>query len=213
MHNTRSSHALLSQMNLLEQDFVDTSFTVKNSSVIGRSSLVSMEIKPDGAHYIALLDASPESRLTSFAEWWDTPVFSDPAGNQMSRKQLVLTCANQDGGAHVDPSLDPIYAKVTKENFLGWVKVDQSGNEESMGDPSKEAIRQIAHETLKTLVDGYEMKPQLSGSVFADIYISNSTPPHIAAIHYQGPNGTTTPDNMLCPCGSGTPYKGCHNKT
>jgi hypothetical protein len=57
------------------------------------------------------------------------------------------------------------------------------------------------------------------GMMFTDIRMSFGTaehpaasPPEIAAIHYQGPGGTKTPDNAPCPCGSGGLYKGCHNQ-
>jgi hypothetical protein len=57
------------------------------------------------------------------------------------------------------------------------------------------------------------------GMMFTDFRMSFGTadkpavsPPEIAAIHYQGPDGSKTPDDALCPCGSGVPYKGCHSQ-
>lgn len=59
-----------------------------------------------------------------------------------------------------------------------------------------------------------------SGSIMTDIELRFGSadrpaqpPPEIAAIHYQGPNGTKTPPNATCPCGSGQPYKGCHDQS
>jgi len=42
-------------------------------------------------------------------EWWDVePVFSYE-GRGHTRKKIVLSAANKDGGAHVDPELEPYY--------------------------------------------------------------------------------------------------------
>jgi len=67
---------------------------------------------------------------------------------------LILTAANQDGGAHVDPALDEVYADLSERNSLAWIANDGQG-EHPMEGPEKVAIRQIAHEALKSLKPGY----------------------------------------------------------
>lgn len=58
------------------------------------------------------------------------------------------------------------------------------------------------------------------GSMMTDIELRFGTAdkpaeprPEIAAIHYQGANGTKTPPDAPCPCGSGQRYKGCHDQS
>jgi hypothetical protein len=58
------------------------------------------------------------------------------------------------------------------------------------------------------------------GMILSDIEMRFGTkdrpaepPPEIAKIHYQGPNGSKTPPDALCPCGSGKAYRGCHDQS
>ncbi|MGM7778968.1 hypothetical protein ACSVHC_23525 [Arthrobacter sp. KNU-44] len=103
--------------------------------------------------------------------WWDQTVVSVPSiGHHFSRKRLVCTTANQDGGAHVDPGLDEDYHALTKANSLG---VHAGGNKDqvsltwgsqdgrladrpdveltSPGSPVPACLRQIAWELLRSL--------------------------------------------------------------
>lgn len=59
-----------------------------------------------------------------FADWWTQPVFVDQSGRKLTRKDLVMTAANQDGGAHVDPALNASYAELAKKNSLGWFSAE-----------------------------------------------------------------------------------------
>jgi hypothetical protein len=70
----------------------------------------------------------------------------------MSRKDVTLTIANQDGGAHVDGALRADFAALRHENSLGWL-TDQGLPPSN--DPGYAAIRQIAHEVLKTMIPQY----------------------------------------------------------
>ena len=101
----------------------------------------------------------PAMKYVDFEEWWDKDVFVDNKGRRLSRGQLVLTVADQDGGAHVDPEIDGIYADLSRNNSLAWEAIN--GQEKRpMEGPERAAIRQIAHEMLKTLKPRYSKKPQ-----------------------------------------------------
>ena len=80
-------------------------------------------------------------------------IFIDEQQRKISRRYLVLTAANQDGGAHVDPELDEIYADLTRNNSLGWIKADVGG-EGPVSGPERATIRQIAHEALLSIKPG-----------------------------------------------------------
>lgn len=210
-HDTRTSKSLLGQLNMLNGPFVDTSTKPIPGNMVAHNSLAFVEVGTV-VRYIPMLDRVDAKHVT-FSEWWNGVIFVVDNQKELSRAKLVLITANQDGGAHVDPSLDKAYADLTRNNSLGFTKFDESG-EGPMPGPERAALRQIAYEALKSIKPGYAPKSDPpKGTVWGDMYVGASPPPDIAAIHFQGLGGTKTPDDAPCPCGSGQPYKGCHNKT
>lgn len=88
-------------------------------------------------------------RLVPFKQWWDEPVSKDTAGNLWSRKDHVRTLANKEGGAHVDPNLDPAYEALISANGFGMQFLTPEGEcLDFTGDPAAASVRQIAHEFL-----------------------------------------------------------------
>lgn len=201
-HDTRNSKSLLGQLNMLNGLFVDTSIEPIPDSLVPHNSLAFFTADPV-ARYLPMLERADAEQVT-FDEWWNRVIFIDNNKEEITRAKLVLCTADQDGGAHVDPSLDNVYGDLTRNNSMRLIEG---------ADPSRAALRQIAYETLKSIKPGYApVSAPPRGIVWGGISVSTSPPPHIAAIHYQGPGGTKTPDDAPCPCGSGLPYKGCHNK-
>jgi len=86
-----------------------------------------------------------DSAMLAFNDWWVQPVISDVQGAGLSRKELVLSVRNKDGGAHIDPVLDLKYAQVTRTNaervrlYQGDEFIQESG-------PEHGTVRQIAFE-------------------------------------------------------------------
>jgi hypothetical protein len=68
-----------------------------------------------------------------------------------TRKDLVLSIANQDGGAHVDPQLDEDYAGLTRKNSIGWVAEIDGKIIPNESNPALASIRQIAYKVLESL--------------------------------------------------------------
>lgn len=210
-HDAGNSKSLLGQLDKLKGTFVDTAKPPVPGGLITHNSLAFIEVGAE-VRYIAMLDRV-EGRDVSFEEWWNGVIFVDEQQRKISRRYLVLTAANQDGGAHVDPELDEIYADLARNNSLGWTKADVGG-EGPMSGPERAAIRQIAHEALQSIKPGYSCNPsQPAGPFYGNISVSEAPPASIAAIHFTGPNGTKTPADAPCPCGSGRLYRGCHDKS
>lgn len=67
--------------------------------------------------YIALLDEIKYEKV-DFNTWWNGIVFKDFEGYTISRKDLIITMANRDGGAHVDRSVNKEYADLSKGDSL-----------------------------------------------------------------------------------------------
>lgn len=157
VHDTRSSHSLLGLMAIKEQlAYVNAANPHDPSNLLAHHGLVGLRFGPEGVRYFAPLGDGPPSRQrpkASFNEWWDEKVIVDYTGGVFSRKDLVLTLANKDGGAHVDPKLDATYAALTRKNSLGWIASDANG-ERPMEDVELHSVRQIAYELFQTLVDG-----------------------------------------------------------
>ncbi len=144
-----------------------------------------------------LSDLSPdrEHPPTSFVDWWETPLVSDQDGNEYTRGSIVLSVANQDGGAHVDAQLNAAYESLLARNSLGLGASDEIEYENSV---ALGTVRQVAHELLRSL-DGLCQDPAAPQGVRVReplCKLSIRTPPNVSR-------------NDPCPCGSGRKAKRC----
>lgn len=85
-----------------------------------------------------------------FDLWWTIPVIRDAQGNEISRRDLVLSVADMDGGTHVDPAIEEVYARLSRSNSLAWVFQNDKGAQ-SLGNPVPASIRQIAWEVDESI--------------------------------------------------------------
>lgn len=221
LHHSRTSHALLEQLGILSSSrFFDSALPNPPGNLSTYSGLLVMAHLKDGANYLALLDDHQigPGEWVSFSNWWSCTVFVDSSKRGITRKDLVLSVANQDGGAHVDPALNQAYADLSRSNSLGWMR-RRHGDARPMGPPHLAAVRQIAHETLKTLRPGYTKNgPPVEALMFSAgvaIFDSPTIPrdvPALGAAHIVPPVRTAQASgrNAPCSCGSGKKFKKCH---
>lgn len=216
VHDTRSSHSLLGQLSQKSVPFFDGSLPPAAGNLSSYGGLV--QIVGGGSKHgrlLPVLDHAPIQRgLVPFDDWWTTPVFTRPSGAPLSRKEIILTAANQDGGAHVDPALDEDYEALQNGDYLGWQSIDQHGARKIDG-AEKAAIRQIAHEILRTL--NPDMPKQIpdcgdAGFIAMGMMLNEGAFPQVPGLplfpisckpHKVGRNAP-------CPCGSGRKFKRCH---
>ena len=209
VHDTEKSRSLLSQLNKKINSFLDTAFDRNPNNVTSYGGLVVLaKINGDEKHkYIALLDEIPPSfrdRWVSFETWWVAPIFINQKKEEISRSKLILTACNQDGGAHIDSKLDVIYDNLISGSFMGWESHSSNGKAPISG-AENAAIRQIAHEVIKTLKPEYSKKPNMKNmTIFASpsLVIGPSTSQHLYEKKKVGRNNS-------CVCGSGKKYKKC----
>jgi hypothetical protein len=207
VHETKNSRSLLGQLGLLSQNFVSTVFPDVVGNLTAHGGLISMAVSGPETSYIAMLDDVPMVRQLSFRDWWDETVFTDDTKTTLSRRELVLSVADQDGGAHVDPTLNEAYAKLSRENSMGWV-VAAAGETKPIPKPERAAIRQIAHEVLRTLIPGYTKRISREADVFfGGAMIFNEVPSAFSLQEH-----IKAGRNDRCPCGSGKKYKICHGR-
>jgi hypothetical protein len=154
LHDTGQSHSLLHQLKVKDRMmFLDTADPIHPRNLAPTPGLVMMKMtaRADGSdgRYVAKLDMSRTSSLKGFASWWTDPVMK--VDGTWSRKELVLTLANQEGGAHVDPALNDRYVSLARNNGIGFMTVTEEGEAPFEGSAVAAAVRQIAYEVSLTL--------------------------------------------------------------
>jgi hypothetical protein len=217
VHDTGNSTSLLTLLNQKDVDFVDTSIPYEEANLLSHSGLVQISIGNRPSKPLPLLDDGPFSRVASFNLWWNGIVFVDKDKNEFSRKDIALSLANKEGGAHIDKSLDKKYAELRKNNSLACADVTSDGKQTPSADQVPATMRQIAHETLKTLKKNYSCHREKNSDdgVFimgSTQVVGNKLPPIPA--HNLPKNrlliaGVKIGRNARCPCGSGKKYKKC----
>jgi hypothetical protein len=149
LHDTAQSHSLLASLGVKSTlAFHDGVGPVPDKTVVFAG--LSMGFSATGLRYYPKL-GEPKRRIP-FDPWWSGLILvQQVTGVRFDRRQAVLALANTDGGAHVDPSLDPGYAALSRNNAFGWevsIGGAQGGVDNS---PALPIVRQIAHEVVGTL--------------------------------------------------------------
>lgn len=183
-HDTGRSKSLLGQLGRKRIWFWDLAAPDVPGNLLPHGGLVGIRLtsvnQATDADYVALLDDVPHARQIPFEKWWTAPVFR--AGEAvLTREKLVLTAADQDGGAHVDPALNEAYARFQHDNALGW-ELSGEGGSIPLNGAIGVALRQMTHEVLRTLRPNSEQ--------------AKGPPPKAGR-------------NDPCPCRSGKKYKRC----
>jgi len=160
VHDTPSSHALLAQLGeLTTMSFIDTSSPfIPGNLLRAHGGLVMMRMTTGvGADWVPKMELpvpppGSEPRDVSFQDWWKGDVMRDTQETMWSRRRMVLTIANKEGGAHIDPQ-QPVDVRAIEEgNSMGWTYSDPiNGNQPMSNGPLMPSIRQIAHELEQSI--------------------------------------------------------------
>lgn len=143
----RTCNALLGQLGLLDQSFMDTSgVPLEPGQVAALNGLVAVELG-SRTGYVARHDELSDSAWLPFDRWWGREVVRSSAGAGFSRQQIVCNVAETDGGAHVDKRLVDTYAEFARTRD-STENINLGGNGISS---ERWLLRQIAHEVLRTL--------------------------------------------------------------
>jgi hypothetical protein len=95
-----------------------------------------------------------KSRKVDFPKWWNEIIFKlQENGSQysLSRANVILTLAEQDGGTHVDKVIDLSYDVFNKINALGSGVIINGAEPSLDNSPIYPSVRQIAFESLESL--------------------------------------------------------------
>ncbi|MBZ5562945.1 MAG: hypothetical protein LAP13_11075 [Acidobacteriia bacterium] len=102
---------------------------------------------PDGTKYFPKLGGGMFRCELPVEDWWAQTVFVLDPETWVSRKEVVLSAADKDGGAHVDASLNPQYERLIESGDLGYFS-DQHGTQIPVSGHHYVALRQMGHELL-----------------------------------------------------------------
>lgn len=208
VHDTSQSHGLLNLLGIKDRlRWIDTAIAIDPANLLPTNGLAVVKVIAGGgqgasAEYLPPLDNFPArqaNRPGTFERWWKTPVTKDGNSNLFSRRDFVMTVANKEGGAHVDPKLNSAYRQITEDNSLGIVSFETSPETEerletaAKGNAALASVRQVAWEVISAL---QQQAPFLLFAV--------GDPDR--------PTSTLTVDTP-CPCGSGRVAKSCHLAT
>ncbi len=203
VHDTSTSKSLLGQLSLKTSAFIDTASEFPQDIVTSYAGLVDMLLGTGTPKYTPHLD-SIGSRSVSFEQWWDAPVIIDFKQRKITRQRLILAVANKDGGVHVDPELDDIYADLSRSNSMSRM-YSSNGTWHPLIGVEHASVRQVAHEVLRTFDPAYTVatREQESGFAIGGFRLVGATNKSEKSIAKVGRNDP-------CPCGSGKKYKKCH---
>lgn len=102
------------------------------------------------------LEDGPQYRYKylPLSDWWQECVYVLEHGKPITRFAIMIAAANNDGGAHVDASLEPLYASLAEQGSLGsFGTMDDDDNFTKVEPISRAhhvALRQIAYEVLNS---------------------------------------------------------------
>jgi hypothetical protein len=159
-HDTTRSTSLLRHLNATNISVLSTSVTGAPHSA-SPHALVRCHgtAGRDDWRSVPLLDTAPSKKSIPHEDWWDKEVVFYGGPTRVTRRKLVLSAANKDGGAHVDAALDAEYEEVIRGLGMSitWQRVDEETGQ-PVGDPwvtelhdtHFAGLRQIAYEVLNS---------------------------------------------------------------
>lgn len=223
-HESKTSKSLLGQLNLKDRYFYDTStspderppdFDYKKLKLVG--SFLGIIGMTHTAELVPYLDSQENRRFFGFSQfdnYWNRIILLDGHKIPFSRKDICLSVANQDGGAHVDSALNAEYRALTRDNSM-MIIGRKGGVFHDLNHIASALLRQITHEILRTFLIDYPEKKQIAPAghpVFTMRLAAKQDnplehPPSRVSYGRQKPGR-----NDPCPCRSGKKYKTCHGK-
>jgi hypothetical protein len=190
VYDTNGSQSLLSQLGLKTLAFIDAGAIPDPKNLLTTAGLTVMEVNANGARHVPAFSAGAPStqrpRSVPFVEWWTRAVLVDNERVGISRRDLIVAMANTDGGAHVDPSIDRTYARLSRQNSAGWVYRGPGGERPILGIEFA-SVRQIGWEVEETL------RLRRPAPIMAEL---------LEGVGRNDP----------CPCGGGAKFKRCHGR-
>ena len=143
---------LVDRKNIL---FKNTTIPLNPQNLLGETPLVIVKASTKGIEYIPILDQGTPQHYQQpdqkFRDWWDTPVLRDDQRREFTRRRLVTSMRNAEGGGHVDSHLDKDFSDLMRNNSIQWFFTSGEKTFQPEYAPPYASVRQIAYEIELTL--------------------------------------------------------------
>lgn len=151
-HTTKNSTSLLSHLKSQDIELLSVCEKIPEG-VKFWTNLTVMKLSPvEGwAEYHPKLHTARIKKLVSFNQWWRYETVYLLGSLLVSRRDLVLSAVNKDGGAHVDSKLNAEYEEVMKG--VGWkiiLNLPTGDKDIPFRNAHLAAIRQMGYEILNS---------------------------------------------------------------
>jgi len=207
-HSPAPFMSWLARADGLQGGFLSTALP-RDAEGVGRYGSLVITANFDGRSiYFCALDSAWYGRWVRFADWWNEPVFVDEVKKELSRRDLVLAVAAKDGGSNLDPSLAIAYARLAAFESGGVAQdamANANASTEPVTNPERAALRQVAHEALRTLLPPYRKVPQPTNDPRLNAALAKGIE-RPASLPFAPPIRRNDP----CPCGTAKKFKYCH---
>jgi hypothetical protein len=200
VHDTKRSTSLLLQLRMKDGGFLDSDAERPRGIISSYAGLVGIRVQPGPAEYVPSFGTWPV-RSVPFTNWWNGVIIADLQRREITRRQLILAVANEDGGAHVAPELDEIYAALSRENSMGLAHFAEGTAPQTVQGVAFASVRQIAHEVLGTLD-----REQPVANVGTAVIHNPTITVHVSQLKWFN---VRVGRNDPCLCGSGRKFKAC----
>lgn len=168
LKDTKMSKSLLMQLDIKDKvKFINTLIKPKTISFWELENVSNLNIIVSGIYagllrkkiftndnivhfqFAPLLDANNrDATFLDFDSWYNGVIYKDE-NYEISRKKLIDTIAEQDGGAHYDESIEESYVKFAEKTSL---KINVNGDIVAFdNNPAQISLRQIAYEVITSL--------------------------------------------------------------
>lgn len=146
--------SLLTQLGIRSNlSFLSSRGEWHENNLLPNMPLTVMQFDDQGIAYFPSFGIMQEQhQYLSFSRWWDEEVLRDNRRRVLTRKNLVFSLRDQDGGSHLDGHLtDETYVAFARENAAGWVLVKDGQESTPTVGPHLATMRQIAWEVEQVL--------------------------------------------------------------
>ncbi len=129
--------------------------SIEEDFAIDAMPLVIFQMSQDGGRYRPRLNDGPPTgfKLLSFDEWWEEKVlYSSGLNTPLTRRELILTVRDQDGGGHFDGKIKNEAYVFIKGPEFGWKITTTAGEMVPEVDACLATIRHIAFELQHSIL-------------------------------------------------------------
>jgi hypothetical protein len=148
----RNSVSILTQLGLRASLRFPSRANIIPGNFVADTPLVIFRISSQGPECLPLLNdpIGDETKPLQFQRWWDQTILKDGDRFDASRRSLVFSLRNQDGGAHVDSNLkDEAYVRFSKLNFSTPRMISSNAGEIPFSGIAEASMRHVASELLQ----------------------------------------------------------------